>query len=162
MPLAGNDVQHGYLWLCTCAVQRCPACLYTAIACMYVCGYERAATPDSNAAGPHASNNRLHSGLLPAEVHRLTPLESATLPQVFLSKLSLIEGDAVSWLPLLRIPLMDSAEQQLVLEGFNESHVPYDTATLVHDMFANHAWHNPEAPCLIFAGCMYSYAEVST
>jgi non-ribosomal peptide synthetase component F len=80
--------------------------------------------------------------------------------QVFLSKLCVVEGDTNSWLPLLRVPMMDNAEERLVLEGFNQSRVPYDPATLVHGMFAENARRHPEAPCLIFQGCVYSYAEV--
>lgn len=79
---------------------------------------------------------------------------------MFLSKLCLVEGDTNSWLPLLRVPLMDHAEECLVLEGFNHSQVPYDPTTLVHGMFAVNARRHPEAPCLIFEGCVYSYAEV--
>lgn len=83
-----------------------------------------------------------------------------TMLQVFLSKLCLVEGDAKSWVPLLRVPMMDHAEECLVLESFNQSHVPNDPATLVHGMFADNARRHPEAPCLIFNGCVYSYAEV--
>lgn len=80
-------------------------------------------------------------------------------PQVFLSQL-VSAGDAGSLPPLLRVPLMDKAEEQLVLKGFNENQTrPYDSTTFVHSMFADAVKRHPEAPCVIFEGCVYSYFE---
>lgn len=80
--------------------------------------------------------------------------------QVFLSQLAHADS-AGSLLPLLHAPLMEAKEEQLVLKGFNQNHKDYDTATFVHSMFAQHAKRRPEAPCVIFEGCVYSYAHVS-
>ena len=55
---------------------------------------------------------------------------------------------------------MDGDEQQLVLKGFNHTSQPYDTTSLVHRMFAEHAQRQPEAPCVIHEDRVYSYAEV--
>jgi hypothetical protein len=81
-------------------------------------------------------------------------------PQVFLSQL-VCAGHAGSLQPLLHVPLMDKAEEQLVLKGFNENQTrPYDSTTFVHGMFADAVKRHPEAPCVIFEGAVYSYAEV--
>lgn len=80
--------------------------------------------------------------------------------QVFLSQLAHADS-AGSLLPLLHAPLMEAKEEQLVLKGFNQNHKDYDTTTFVHSMFAQYAKRRPEAPCVIFEGCVYSYAHVS-
>lgn len=81
------------------------------------------------------------------------------LLQVFLSHLAQAHASS-SLVPLLRCPLMDGDEQQLVLKGFNHTTRPYDTTSLVHRMFAEHAQRQPEAPCVIYEDRVYSYAEV--
>lgn len=62
--------------------------------------------------------------------------------------------------PLLSTPLMDAAEQQLVLEGFNDTDLEYDRQTLVHGQFMQRARETPDAPCVIYEDYSFSYAEV--
>jgi hypothetical protein len=62
--------------------------------------------------------------------------------------------------PLLQLPLMDEAETQLVLRGFNATDVPYNDTALVHSSFAQHAAARPDAACVVFEETTYSYAQV--
>lgn len=62
--------------------------------------------------------------------------------------------------PLLKAPLMDAAEQQLVLQGFNDTDLEYNSQTFVHGQFMQRARETPSAPCVIFEDYAFSYAEV--
>jgi non-ribosomal peptide synthetase component F len=62
---------------------------------------------------------------------------------------------------LLQTPLMDAAEQQLVLQGFNNTNLEYDRQTFVHGQFMQRARETPDAPCVVYEDYVFSYAEVS-
>lgn len=79
--------------------------------------------------------------------------------QVFMSHLVAVHASS-SLAPLRHAPMMDAAEKQLVLQGFNQTTRPYDASLFVHGMFAEHAARQPQAPCIIFEDQVYSYAEV--
>lgn len=63
--------------------------------------------------------------------------------------------------PLLQTPLMDAAEQQLVLQGFNSTNLEYNRHTFVHGQFMQRARETPDAPCVVYEDYVFSYAEVS-
>lgn len=63
--------------------------------------------------------------------------------------------------PLLQTPLMDAAEQQLVLQGFNSTNLEYNRHTFVHGQFVQRARETPDAPCVVFEDHVFSYAQVS-
>jgi len=61
---------------------------------------------------------------------------------------------------LLTAPLMDQAEHQLVLQGFNATDLDYDREAFVHGLFMQRAQETPHAPCVVFEDYVFSYAEV--
>lgn len=81
--------------------------------------------------------------------------------QVYLHKLLTPSGPQNTPL-LLTAPLMDAAEQQLVMCGFNDTDRDYDRHAFVHGLFMQHARNTPHAPCVVFEDAVFSYAEVSS
>jgi non-ribosomal peptide synthetase component F len=57
-------------------------------------------------------------------------------------------------------PLMDPSEQQLVLQGFNDTDLHYDSKAFVHDLFMQRAKETPDAPCVTYEDSVFTYAEV--
>lgn len=69
-------------------------------------------------------------------------------------------SDSASQHPLLRTPLMDAAEVELVLRGFNNTDLPYDRQAFVHGQFMTRAQETPDAVCVVFEDYEFTYAEV--
>jgi non-ribosomal peptide synthetase component F len=63
-------------------------------------------------------------------------------------------------LPIARLPLLDAAEREQVLHGFNVPAAPLPEA-LVHTFFEEQAARTPEATALIFEATTLSYAELN-
>lgn len=61
---------------------------------------------------------------------------------------------------------MSVAEQQQVLQAFNDTGLPAVLAgpqgSLVHHQFMRQAAAHPEAPCLVYEGEVLSYGQVRT
>jgi amino acid adenylation domain-containing protein len=61
--------------------------------------------------------------------------------------------------PLSRLPLMDDAERDTVLRGWNATDVPRDDIP-VHARIAARAARTPDAPAVVFEGTTLTYAEL--
>jgi non-ribosomal peptide synthetase component F len=82
------------------------------------------------------------------------------LHQVYLAGALQVDSGSSAQSPLLSTPLMDAAEQQLVLEGFNATDLEYDRQTFVHGQFMQRAKEAPNAPCVVYEDFVFTYAEV--
>lgn len=103
----------------------------------------------------------MFSSMLPAVLARRSAERlQCVLTQVFMSQLAQTDS-AGSLPPVLHVPLMNKAEEQLVVVEFNQTQKAYDPDKFVHSMFVEHVRRNPQAPCVNFEGSVYSYAEVS-
>lgn len=81
--------------------------------------------------------------------------------QVYLTAaLQSTSSDSTSQHPLLRTPLMDAAEVELVLRGFNNTDLAYDRQAFVHGQFMARAQEAPDAACVVFEDYVFTYAEV--
>nr|WP_255595714.1 non-ribosomal peptide synthetase [Lysobacter sp. BMK333-48F3] len=63
--------------------------------------------------------------------------------------------------PVDRIDLLDAAERELVLEGFNESHVAAAEPVLVHALIERQAAAQPGTTAIEYGGERLSYAELN-
>ncbi|WP_449434129.1 amino acid adenylation domain-containing protein [Pseudomonas putida] len=60
-----------------------------------------------------------------------------------------------------QLPMLDAAEQQRIVHGWNRTDVAYPRQRFVHQLFEDQAQRNPQAPALIFAGQTLSYTELN-
>ena len=63
--------------------------------------------------------------------------------------------------PLSNLSLMDTEEQQLVLQGFNDTAADYPVSSTVHRLLEQHVVHAPMSPCLIQGTSRLSYGAVN-
>ncbi|WP_399126699.1 amino acid adenylation domain-containing protein [Streptomyces sp. ITFR-6] len=63
--------------------------------------------------------------------------------------------------PVGRLDILDAAERQQLLIGFNDTTVPYQDSTTVHELFERQAARTPDAPAVAFGAEQLSYAQLN-
>ncbi|WP_260604961.1 non-ribosomal peptide synthetase [Streptomyces sp. WAC 01420] len=63
--------------------------------------------------------------------------------------------------PVGRLDILDAAERQQLLVGFNDTTVPYQDSTTVHELFERQAARTPDAPAVVFGAAKLSYSELN-
>ena len=63
--------------------------------------------------------------------------------------------------PVDRIDLLDAAEREAIVEGFNESHALAAEPVLMHELFEAQAARRPDAEAIEYVGEALSYAELN-
>jgi natural product biosynthesis luciferase-like monooxygenase protein len=71
-------------------------------------------------------------------------------------------GQELAWsTPLGRLPIMSTAERELVLYGWNDTACDYERHTCVHQFFEAQAQRTPQATAVVFESTSLSYAELN-
>lgn len=75
---------------------------------------------------------------------------------------NLIEGVvADSSTKIGELPLLSAAEQHQILEGFNNTTVPYPTDRLIHELFEEQVRSGPDRTAVVFEGQPMTYLELN-
>lgn len=103
----------------------------------------------------------LNGGAVTA-VYRTDLFEPATVDRM-LSHLEnlLAAGAAAPDEPISRLIMISDEERQLVVEGFNQTDVPYPSSAVVHELFEEQVLRTPDRRAVTFEGAHLTYKQLS-